>query len=156
MLQYIATCLIIGIIATLGMTTFLWIVTRLKLCNVDMVKAIGSWYTRKEETAFLPGLLVHLTAGVLFCFAYLFLFSVLPNSEKVTFIYAIFGAGIGFVHGMVVALCLVVLVAEHHPVPKFKKAGVRVAAYHFLAHIIYGLIIGSLYIFLLGGKAANF
>jgi hypothetical protein len=152
MMSYILTTLGIGILATLSMTTFLWIVTYFKLCEVDMVKAIGSWYTHKESNALLPGMLVHMFAGVVFTYIYLFLFSVLPIPNADIYIYAVFGAGIGFVHGIVVALCLVILVAEHHPLPKFQKAGIPVAVYHFLAHVIYGLSIGFLYIFLLSGK----
>jgi hypothetical protein len=152
MMSYLLTCVGIGVIATLVMTFFLWTVTYLKLCNVNMVKAIGSWFTLKEETALLPGMIAHLSAGIVFCFVYVFAFSILPNPEDETFIYAILGAGMGFVHGIVVALALVVLVAEHHPLPKFQKAGMKVAAYHFMAHILYGLTIGSLYIWILDAK----
>lgn len=154
MLSYSFTVMCIGMIATLVMTLFLWGVTYAKLCDVDMVKAIGSWYTRREENALLPGMLAHLFAGTVSCFLYIFLFSVIPipDIETRDFIYAIFGGGIGFVHGIVVALCLVILVAEHHPLKKFQKAGFAVAVYHFIAHVLYGITIGSLYIHLLDAK----
>lgn len=153
--SYLLNCLIIGVVATLTMTVFLWTITYLKLCNVDMVKAIGSWLTRKESTATLPGMLAHLFAGTLFCFVYIFLFGVLPNPGENDYIYAVVGAGMGLVHGVVVALALIVLVAEHHPLPKFQKAGFKVAVYHFLAHILYGLVIGTLYIWILNAKSMN-
>ena len=147
--NYVLSCLVMGITATLLMTSFLWTITYLKLCNVDMVKAIGSWFTRKEKNALLPGLIAHFSAGVVFCFLYVFVFSVLPNAQRDTSIFAVLGAGMGIVHGIVVALCLVILVAEHHPLPKFRKAGFSVAIYHVLAHVLYGLTIGSLYILFL-------
>ena len=73
-------------------------------------------------------------------------FNFLPNPGKETYIYWVLGGGIGFVHGIVVALGLVIMVAENHPLPKFQKAGFKVAFYHFLAHIIYGVTVGILYI----------
>jgi len=44
----------------------------------------------------------------------------------------------------VVSFALVVLVAEHHPLERFQKAGMGVAVAHLLGHLVYGLIIGLL------------
>jgi hypothetical protein len=35
-----------------------------------------------------------------------------------------------------------VILAEHHPVERFQNAGFQVAIVHFIAHIIYGSLIG--------------
>jgi len=49
----------------------------------------------------------------------------------------------GVFHGLVVSFLLAVLVAEHHPIEQFQKAGSEVAAAHLFGHIIYGLIVGA-------------
>lgn len=155
MSSYLLTCVFIGLVSTLAMTTFLYLITYLKLCNVDMVKAIGSWFTHNEKNATLPGMFVHLTAGILFCFVYIFAFGFIPNPKHVHSLYIILGAGIGFVHGVVVALALMNFVAEHHPLAKYQKAGPKTAIYHFIAHVIYGITIGTLYVYLLDAKGPN-
>ena len=151
MTAYIISSTIIAMIATAGMSSFLWIITGLKLSNVDMVKAIGSLYTRKEETSFFPGLMMHFTAGIIFCNLYILLFKVFPATVATPFIYVVLGISAGFVHGIVVSLLLVILVAEHHPLNKYRNVGFSVAVYHFLAHIIYGFIIGFMYYLISGG-----
>jgi hypothetical protein len=46
-------------------------------------------------------------------------------------------------HGSVVSLMLVVLMAEHHPLERFREAGLRVAVTHVAAHIVYGFVVGG-------------
>lgn len=152
MLSYALTSILIGFLATLSMTSFLWLITKLKLCDVHMVRAIGSWLTRDEKNALIPGTIAHFTVGIMISFAYIILFQVLPNPQDIRYIYVIMGGGAGFVHGIVMALFLVILIAEHHPLARFRKAGIKVAVYHFFAHIIYGIIIGTLYTFWLFGQ----
>ena len=152
MTDYIMTCTLIGVAATFGMTSFLWGITYFKICNVDMVKAIGSYYTQKEDKSLLPGMLAHFTAGIIFCFLYILLFNVKPTTGKDPYIYVIFGGGIGFVHGIVMALLLVIVIAAHHPLEKYRSAGFATGVYHFFAHIIYGVIIGTLYCLFILGK----
>lgn len=151
MIHYILIPIIIGTLATLAMSLFLWTITYLKICDVNMERAIGSWFTGKEKNSLLPGMLIHLCFGILFCFAYLYVFNVVPNPMNDVSFYAFFGAGLGFVHGIIVALCLVILVAPDHPLRKYQKAGFAVAAYHFFAHIIYGFAVGALYLWLFHG-----
>ncbi|MBI2601466.1 MAG: hypothetical protein HYW48_00270 [Deltaproteobacteria bacterium] len=145
-MEYFLTTLLIGLVATGAMTTFLWAVNSFNLYNVDMVKALGSFYTRKETNATVPGLIFHFSAGIFFAFVYTFLFSVLPLPEQVSvYIFAIFGSLLGFVHGVVVSLFLVLMVSENHPLEKFRKVSLATAIFHFVAHVIYGLVVGSLY-----------
>lgn len=145
MIELILSSIFIGIIATAGMSTFLWIITGFNIAQVDMVKAIGSLYTKDEKTAMLPGLLMHFTAGIVFCFGYLILFKIFPIGDHSPLLFVALGSLLGIVHGVVVSLLLIIAVAEHHPLESFKKAGVAVAIFHFLAHLIYGLIIGLYY-----------
>lgn len=136
---------IIGILATAGMTTFLWILNAARIADVDMIKAIGSFYTRNEDNALLPGTLVHFSSGIFFTFVYIFLFHIFPSTDKDPFIYVLFGGGLGFGHGIVTSMFLVMMISDFHPLERYKRAGFKVAVFHFLAHVIFGLIIGILY-----------
>jgi hypothetical protein len=152
MASYLFFSVIIGLVATMGMTAFLWIVKKISIYDVDMVRAIGSYLTRNEKNALIPGILLHFTSGVIFSFAYIILFNILPVIDPRPYLYISFGGLLGFVHGLVMAVVLVFLIAETHPLPKYKKASFAVAVFHFLAHIIYGLLIGFLFTYLLTVK----
>lgn len=134
-----------GFVGTSSMTIFLWLITAYGISNVDMVRALGSSITHDESNAFLPGLLVHYSAGLMFSFLYVFIFNIIPELSRYLFGYIMAGGLLGFVHGLVFALLLMIVVAEHHPLAKYKKAGFGVATYHFLGHIIYGLTLGLIY-----------
>jgi hypothetical protein len=134
-----------GIIGTTGMVLLMSLIHRMRWANADMVRAIGSVYTRSKELSFLPGLVLHYTAGITFAFAYALLVGVSPASTPG----AIFGICLatGAVHGIVVSLLLTVIVAEHHPVREFRRAGLGVALAHVVGHLAYGLCIGLSFIF---------
>ena len=145
MFDFITHVSLSGVLSTLMMTIFLWFIKYLKIIDVDMVRAIGSFITRSEKTALLPGFIVHLCAGIFFAFCYIFLFEFLPIPEKNNYIMIAIGILLGVVHGVVVSLLLIIMIAENHPIEKYKKAGFGVAAYHFVAHIIYGASLGIFY-----------
>lgn len=139
----IITIVISGLFATLVMCAFLEVVTRSKLANADMVRAIGSIFTGSYENALKPGLLIQFGSGVVFSFIYFGILSYFSSGPSV--VGAVMGAVIGLFHGMVVGLGIVVSVAEHHPLPKFRQAGFMVAASHVFGHMIYGLVIGTIF-----------
>ena len=155
MLELILSSMLIGLVATAGMSTFLWIITGFNIAKVDMIKAIGTLYTKNEDNALLPGIIMHFTAGIIFCFCYLILFKFFPIGNNSPLIFIILGSILGIVHGVVVSLLLIIAVAEHHPIESFRKAGVSVAIYHFLAHLIYGFIIWLYYSLLQIGLSIN-
>ena len=156
MASYLISAAIIGIIATSVMSSVLLLITRLNISNVDMIRAIGSIYTKAKHTALLPGVLVHFTAGIMFCHLYLILFHIFPISIGNPFIYVVLGTLSGMVHGVIVSLLLMILVAEHHPLKEFRRAGFDVAFYHLLAHVVYGFIIGFVYYLSVGGLIIPF
>src|SRR5215217_8634267 len=129
-----------GFLGTTAMTALLWLLTGFRIADVDMVRAIGSLITRSLHKALLPGLLVHFGAGILFSYAYAYCLSIPTQSTMEG--YTGLGAFLGFMHGLVVSIALIVLVAEHHPLQRFKKAGFQVALYHLLAHVLYGAVVG--------------
>lgn len=129
-----------GLIATAAMSGALYAIHWRGIAEADMIRAIGSIVTRKEENAMLPGLILHFLSGTIFAFLYVIVWSALPIEGFVH--YVALGLLTGFAHGLVVSFLLVVLVAEHHPVPRFQQAGVEVALAHLAAHVVFGLLVG--------------
>jgi len=129
-----------GILATSLMTLFLWLLTFSGLTNADMVRAVGSIVTRTYRRSLGPGLAIHFVVGVIMAFIYLTVLSYLVPSSVITFV--LIGATFGLFHGLIVSVILVILVAEYHPLQRFRRAGFGVALAHVAAHVIYGLVIG--------------
>lgn len=132
-----------GFIATALMSLLLSVITRSKLANADMIRAIGSLYTGSYNNALIPGLIIQFASGVFFAFAY---FVVMNFFFTPTLLRGILGGVIiGLAHGLIVGFALVITVAEHHPVEKFRKAGLTVASSHIAGHVIFGLSVGVIY-----------
>jgi hypothetical protein len=131
-----------GIVGAGGMSLFMWLATRFHLANADMLRAVGSILTKRYENAFLPGLLIHLAMGAGFSLVYAAFIGLFGANSFASYI--VLGAAFGIFHGLVVSFTLVVLVAQYHPLERFQSAGVEVAAAHFLGHVIYGLIVGTI------------
>lgn len=139
----VVTIVIAGLIATGLMCVFLEIVTKSRIANADMIRAIGSLFTKNLENSLKPGLFVQFSFGIFFSFIY---FAVMGFFVPDSLLYGMtVGFVMGFFHGMVVSMALVVSVAEHHPLEQFKDAGFEIAAAHVGGHIIYGLTIGVIY-----------
>lgn len=136
-----AISLIGGIFGTIGMTIFLTVVSKSGYANADMVRALGSLFTKTLNSAFKVGIIIHICSGIIFAFLYTFAVSTLDIHGFLSCA----GAGllIGFIHGAVVSFILVASVAENHPLPQFQKAGFSVAVAHWAAHLVYGLIVGA-------------
>lgn len=135
-LVYIIVC---GIIGTSAMTFVMWLITKQGIANADMVRAIGSIFSSKEN-ALSAGLIIHYVAGIVVAFIYLVLISLFQPVSLLG--YAVTGTAIGIFHGVAFAFILVVVVAEHHPQEEFRNAGLEVALAHLAGHIVYGLIVG--------------
>jgi hypothetical protein len=138
----ILTMIEAGIIATAGMTTLLWLFDKTGKVNANMVRAIGSALTRSVKTSLWPGLLIQFASGIFFAFIYITALKMLQLKEISSLVIA--GGVIGFAHGFAFSFVMVIL-AEHHPVEKFQNAGFQVAIIHFLAHIVYGLLVGLVF-----------
>ncbi len=138
-MPFIFTALIAGLVATAGMTTLLWMIDRFKWANANMVRALGSALTRSVEASLFPGLIIQFTSGIIFALIYLYALQVLQLSTVLSLV--IGGGIIGFAHGFAFSFIMLIL-SEHHPVEQFQKAGFQVAISHFLAHVVYGMLIG--------------
>ena len=135
--------MIVGILATSIMTLFLYLVRALKIADTDMLSAIGTLVTRNtEHNSRAIGLIIHAIAGIIFAFVYLIAAASLGFEPGRDFIY--FGTIIGFAHGVIFSMVMTILVAEHHPIERFREKGFSVVAAHAIAHIIYGFSIGAI------------
>lgn len=135
------TIIVVGIIATAIMTLFLYLVRAIKIADVDMLAAIGTLVTGNDNSKSRQiGLAFHVVAGIFFTFIYLCIAGALGFEPGRDFIY--FGAIVGFAHGLVFSFVMTILVAEHHPIIRFREKGFTVVAAHAVAHIIFGLAIG--------------
>lgn len=130
-----------GIVATSGMSLLMWAITRSGIAEADMIRAIGTIFTRSGKSAFTVGLVVHYIVGVLIAFAYVALISIIGYSSVAGAIGL--GCLISIAHGVAFGFVLVISVAEHHPMERFRKAGMEVAVAHFAGHVVYGFLIGT-------------
>ena len=138
-----------GLCATGAMVMFMQLLTRSGLANADMVRAIGSLFTKSPKSSTLVGGLIHALVGLLFAFVYGVTLQ-LAGAQGLLFI--LLSTGIGFFHGFVMSFILVTAVAEHHPLKRFREAGLSVAISHLGGHVVYGFVIGV--VFVLNGFTA--
>ncbi|MGH7851109.1 MAG: hypothetical protein ACREOP_12495 [Thermodesulfobacteriota bacterium] len=130
-----------GVIGTAGMSIALWGVSHAGIANAAMIRAIGSLFTRSYDDSFGLGLTVHFIVGIILAFVYIALISLFePESLAGAIAY---GGMIGLAHGVAFGFTLVVAVAEHHPLERFRKAGLEVATAHLIGHVIYGVLVGA-------------
>lgn len=139
MLEIMQTALA-GVIATVVMSAALYAIHWRGFAEADMIRALGSIVTRNEANAIPLGMAIHLFSGIVFAFVYVIVWSTLPISEFQH--YVLLGLVTGFAHGLVVSFALVILVAEHHPLERFQRAGIGVAVAHLVAHVVYGVLVG--------------
>src|SRR6516165_5823860 len=109
-----------GFLGTIAMMGLMSAIHQMKWANADMVRAIGSIFTRRMEDSYFPGLLAHCTVGVAFAFLYALVIGHAPLIGPRGA--CVLGALLGLVHGTWVGLLLVVEVAEYHPLERFREA----------------------------------
>jgi hypothetical protein len=122
------------------MEAVLWIIGAGGWAKANMVTALGSLITRKRDNAFRVGATIHLCAAIVFAVLYAAImvrlgFTRLPAAMML-------GGGIGFVHGLIVSLGLVWVVAEQHPLEEYTDAGLAIGLSHLVGHVAYGLVVG--------------
>jgi hypothetical protein len=133
--------IVAGVTGTTLMTLVLTFIHSSGWANADMIRAVGSIITRRYENALLPGLFAHYLAGCVFAFPYV----IIMRGTGVAPAIAMPGLGLllGTFHGVVMSYVMLALVAENHPVERFRHPGFEVAAAHFVAHVAYGLGVGA-------------
>jgi hypothetical protein len=108
--------------------------------RADMILALGSLITGRRENARRVGWIIHAISAIGFALVYTMAlialgFTRLPNSMML-------GLGIGILHGLVVSLMLVWVVADQHPLEEFKEADLAIGLSHLAGHAAYGLVVG--------------
>jgi hypothetical protein len=140
-----------GFVGTIFMTGVMWFIHRSGWANADMTRALGSLITRRYENSLLPGLLIHFTVGCIFAVGYLLVLRSLDLHSLGASLAV--GTALGTFHGAAMSFILMALVAETHPVERFRRAGVDVAAAHVAGHVAYGFGVGLVAAWLGTGKA---
>ena len=108
--------------------------------RVDMLKALGSYFTGKLENASALGGAIHAFAGLFFGAAYFGLFY-LMGSTVVPFSLFL-GLAFGFFHGLIMSYMLMFYASERHPVAEYRKATLEIGLLHLVGHIIFGGVVG--------------
>ena len=140
LLGYLVTALVAGIVGGLAMEWVMWLISRAGLARGDMVLALGSLLTKTRENAYHVGLVVHATAAIGFALVYTLLFVTLGYTHLPLSL--MLGLGVGALHGLLVSLMLVWVIADRHPLEEFKEADLLVGLSHFAGHVAYGAVVG--------------
>jgi hypothetical protein len=140
LVSFLVTALIAGVLGGIVMEAVLWVIGRGGWAKADMIVALGSMFTRSRGTAWRVGAILHLVSAIGFALAYTLLmhalgYTMMPWS-------AALGAGVGLLHGLIVSLGLVWVVAEQHPLEEFNEAGLAIGLSHIVGHVAYGIVVG--------------
>lgn len=138
-MRFVIVAAMAGVIATAGMTTVLWLITRSGRTNADMVRALGSFITRSYHNSLLVGTAIHFGAGIPIAMLYIVAFQVIRVESIASMMLA--GAAFGFFHGFAFSFVMLTI-SEYHPVDKFHKADFQVAFAHLLGHVVFGILVG--------------
>ena len=140
LMSFLLTALVAGLLGGLAMEVVLWIIGRGGWAKADMIVALGSMFTKARDTAWRVGALLHLAAAIVFAIGYTLLMHALGYTHMPSS--AALGAGVGFLHGLIVSLGLVWVVAEQHPLEEFNEAGLAIGLSHIVGHVVFGLVVG--------------
>ena len=140
LVKYLCTALAAGVIGGLAMEGAMWLISRAGLAKGDMILALGSLLTKTRENAYRVGLVIHATAAIGFALVYTLLMVTLGYTHLPLSL--MLGLGVGVLHGIIVSLMLVWVVADQHPLEEFKEADLLVGLTHFAGHVVYGGVVG--------------
>lgn len=148
-----------GFAATIVMTTLMTMGQELRLSRMSLPFMLGTMITPDRDRAHLIGFLGHMINGWLFAIFYAFIFESWGQAGWGL------GAGIGLVHGLFILTFLIPVLPGVHPrmaserhgptptrqlqPPGFmgRNYGWRTPFITMLSHVVYGSILGGLYIF---------
>lgn len=129
-----------GLVGAFAMTAFMAGVSSVFSKRVDMVRALGSYFTGRLEGAVGLGRMIHAGSGLIFGALYLL---IMHFMDALTFPYPIFlGIGFGFFHGLLMSYALMIFASERHPVEDYRKATLEEGLLHLVGHVIFGGVVG--------------
>lgn len=138
--EFLLTALLAGILAGFAMEAVLWVIGAAGWAKADMIVALGGLLTKRRENAWRVGAFVHVVAAVVFAMLYTLLMLKLEMTSMPQSM--LLGGGVGFIHGLIVSLGLVWVVAERHPLEEFNEAGLAIGLSHLVGHVVYGGVVG--------------
>lgn len=138
--DFILPALIAGLLGAVVMEIVMWLIARKGWAKGNMIIALGSLVTRQRDNALGTGLLIHAIAAFGFALLYTYSITQLGLASWPTAFFT--GIGFGILHGMVVTLMLVWVVADQHPLAEFKEADLAIGVTHLAGHIAYGATVG--------------
>ncbi len=131
-----------GLIGAFAMTVFMLQVSSSFSKRVDMVQALGSYFTGKAEGSHRIGKMIHAVSGLLFGMIYC---AIMYTIEALAFPHAIFlGIGFGFFHGLFMSYVLMFYASKKHPIKEYQDATLEEGLLHLVGHIIFGAVFGLL------------
>lgn len=129
-----------GLVGAFAMTSFMSKVSSAYSKRVDMIRALGSYFTGKTEGADELGKRIHIVSGL--CFGALY-FAGMQLMGALAFPYTIFlGIGFGFFHGLIMSYALMFYASEKHPIESYRNATLEEGLLHLVGHIIFGTVVG--------------
>lgn len=140
LVKYLCTALVAGLVGGLAMELAMWLIGRACRARGDMILALGSLLTKSRDNAYRVGWVIHATAAVGFALVYALLMVTLGYTHLPLSL--MLGLGVGVLHGILVSLMLMWVVADHHPLEEFKEADLLVGLSHLAGHAAYGAIVG--------------
>ena len=140
LLKYLLTSLVAGVLAGLAMEGVMLLISRVGLAKGDMILALGSLLTKSRDNAYRVGFIVHATVAMGFALVYTLLMVTLGYTHMPMSL--MLGLGVGVMHGLLVSLMLVWVVAERHPLEEFNEATLAIGLSHLVGHVVFGGVIG--------------
>ncbi|SDR91712.1 hypothetical protein [Opitutus sp. GAS368] len=140
LVKYLCTALVAGVSGGLAMQLAMRLIAHGGHVKGDMILALGSLITKSRDNAYRVGLIVHVTAAIGFGLVYTLLMVTLGYTHMP--ISLMLGLGVGALHGLIVSLMLVWVVADQHPLEEFKETDLLVGLSHMAGHVAYGGVIG--------------
>src|SRR5215207_7157437 len=140
LIGFLLTALVGGLLGGIAMEAVLWVIGRGGWAKADMIVALGSLFTKSRDTAWRVGALLHVGSAIVFAIGYTLLMHALGYTQMPWS--AALGAGVGFLHGLIVSLGLVWVVAEQHPLEEFNEAGLAIGLSHIVGHVAFGAVVG--------------
>ena len=140
-MTYLLTSLLAGALGGVALELVMWVIAKAGLTKGDMILALGSLLTKTRDNAYRVGLMVHATAALGFGLAYTLLMLTLGYTHMP--ISMMLGLGVGVLHGVLVSLMLVWVVADRHPLEEFQDADLLVGLSHLAGHAAFGAVVGA-------------
>jgi len=134
------TIVVVGLTATAAMSYLHWLAARFGIVKGTLIHAIGSFFIPEPRKSLLLGGILHFLAGIAFAAMYAFIFSFVNPDALRSF--AVFGGGLGLVHGYFLSFFLMLGFSGYHPEARFREFDARAALVHMATHIVYGAFVG--------------